>query len=133
MSGRHLVVVLSTVGKYCWQDHPSSSKIRSKAFPFFLNTPMLLCRDSLAHLYSPVLAVIHVGLHASLCNLSPDPNHRILFGCKSCIRQRKATSEDAYLQRHNALFFFSNHTLAWTVSAEIYCTFKMDVHLKRNY
>lgn len=41
--------------------------------------------------------------------------------------QGKATSEDAYLQE---TMHFSNHTLAWTVSTEIYCTLKLDVPLK---
>lgn len=41
--------------------------------------------------------------------------------------QGKATSEDAYLQE---TMHVSNHTLAWTVSTEIYCTLKLDVLLK---
>lgn len=61
------------------------------------------------------------------CRSSLDPNHRNLFGCKSCIMQRKATSEDAYLQE---TMHVSNHTLAWTVSTERYCTLKLDVPLK---
>lgn len=38
----------------------------------------------------------------------------------------KATSEDAYLQE---TMHVSNHTLAWTVSTEIYCTLEMDVQV----
>ena len=41
--------------------------------------------------------------------------------------QEKATSEDAYLQE---TMHVSNHTLAWTVSTEIYCTLKLDVPFK---
>lgn len=41
--------------------------------------------------------------------------------------QGKATSDDAYLQE---TMHVSNHTLAWTVSTEVYCTLKKDVHLK---
>lgn len=41
--------------------------------------------------------------------------------------QGKATSEDAYLQE---TMHVSNHTLAWTVSTESYCTLKLDVPLK---
>lgn len=40
--------------------------------------------------------------------------------------QGKATSEDAYLQE---TMHVSNHTLAWTVSTEFYCTLKLDVLL----
>lgn len=40
--------------------------------------------------------------------------------------KKKATSEDAYLQE---TMHVSNHTLAWTVSTEIYCTLEMDVHV----
>lgn len=41
--------------------------------------------------------------------------------------QGKATSEDEYLQD---TMHVSNHTLAWTVSTEIYCTLKSDVPLR---
>lgn len=41
-------------------------------------------------------------------------------------KKKKATSEDAYLQE---TMHVSNHTLAWTVSTEIYCTLEMDVHV----
>lgn len=40
----------------------------------------------------------------------------------------EATSEDAYLQKTTHV---SNHTLALTVSTEIYCTLEMDVQRKR--
>ena len=43
--------------------------------------------------------------------------------------QEKATSEDAYLQE---TMHVSNHTLAWTVSTEMYCTLELDVPLESN-
>lgn len=43
--------------------------------------------------------------------------------------QEKATSEDAYLQD---TMHVSNHTLAWTVSTEIYCTLKFRFTIERN-
>jgi len=41
--------------------------------------------------------------------------------------EKKATSEDAYLQE---TMHVSNHTLAWTVYTGIYCTLELDVLLK---
>lgn len=136
-----LIIILSLVWQYCgfinWSagkriqveealDHHNQHFLVASTHPSHCVVTLFFTSAIRSH-----AGGIYVGLQASLWNWSLDPNYRNLFGCKSCIMQGKATSEDAYLQRNNALF--SNHTLAWTVSTEIYCTLKPDVRLKRNH
>lgn len=78
-------------------------------------------------IHNAILNLTNIGVQCITAIQALIQITEIYLDAKAVLCKVKATSEDAYLQE---TMHVSNHTLAWTVSTEIYCTLKLDVLLK---